>query len=104
MALGQRIRMTLVDGREFEATYDGRDIRLWERSEKKPALGVPMTLDMLTWFGWSAAHREGILNGEFDRYEQFDAVCVAVEGVKPDEAEPDPTQPAADTPNTASGD
>lgn len=104
MALGQRVRLELEDGTAVEATYDGRDIRRWEGKYARSALGVPMTLSMLTYFGWAAAKREGTLNGEFDKYEAFDAVCIAVTGAQPEEPEPpDPSEPPPPaTPSEAS--
>lgn len=110
MAIGQTLRLELEDGRTIEATYDGRDIRMWEARHKQSAIGVPLSLSMLTWFGWSAAHRTGQINGEFPKYEAFDAVCVAVTSVKPEPEpddddgpgnvgdEPDPTEAQPDTP------
>ncbi len=105
MALGQKVRLDLEDGTSVEATYDGRDIRRWESTYGKSALGVPMTLSMLTYFGWSAAKREHSLNGEYDRYEAFDAVCVSVTGVRDEvDEELDPTEPATDTQSSPSDD
>lgn len=108
MALGQRVRLDLEDGTSVEATYDGRDIRAWEGKYGRSAIGVPMTLSMLTYFGWSAAKRDGSINGAFEKYEAFDAVCVAVAGVQPVEPEPEPLDPSQppppDTPSEASGD
>ena len=108
MALGQRVRLELEDGSSVEAGYDGRDIRAWEAKYGRTAIGVPMTLSMLTFFGWSAARREGTLNGQFAKYEAFDAVCVAVAGVPSEQAEPEPEDPSEPpspgTPSEASGD
>lgn len=108
MALGQQLRLDLEDGTSVEAAYDGRDIRAWEGKYGRTAIGVPMTYTMLTFFGWSAAKREGSLNGEFDRYEAFDAVCVAVAGLAAEDPEPEPLDPSEPpspaTPSAASGD
>lgn len=108
MALGQTLRLELEDGSAVEATYDGRDIRAWETKTGKSALGVPLSLSMLTYFGWSAAKRTGALNGSYAKWDEFDQVCVAVTGprVEEDQEEDqeedlDPTQAPADTPQEA---
>lgn len=106
MGLRQRVRLELEDGSEIEAVYDGRDIRAWETKYGKSALVGPMSLSQLTFLGWSAAKREGSINGQFDRYEAFDAVCIDVAGrpLEPaDEEPPDPT-PASDIPSDPSAD
>lgn len=83
--LKQKVRLELVDGTEVEATYDGRDLRAWETRSGKPAIGIAMSLSMLTFLGWNAARREGSLNGSFTKYEEFDKACTWVQGVRDDE-------------------
>lgn len=90
MSLAQKVKLTLDDGREIEATYDGRDLRQWEAVFKKSALVESMSLGMLTWLGHHAAVRTGVLDGELKDYARFDDACVSVEGVRSEEP-PDPT-------------
>jgi hypothetical protein len=97
VSLAQKVRLTLDDGREVEATYDGRDLRAWETKYRKSALVESMSLSMLTWLGHHAAVRTGVLNGEMKDYAAFDASCISVEGVRPVES-PDPTPEATSTP------
>src|SRR4051812_27517087 len=95
MGLRQRLHMELEDGTTLETTYDGRDLRAWETKYGKSSLVGPMSLSQLTFLGWSAAKRDGSINGQFDRYEAFDAQCVDVQGRALDatsEESPDPTQ------------
>jgi hypothetical protein len=94
VSLRQKVKLELDDGKEVEVTYDGRDLRAWETKYRKSALTETMTLGMLTYVGWSAAKRQGILNGSYDTYEAFDAVCVSVQGVR---AETTPPEGAEDT-------
>lgn len=103
MSLRQRLRLELDDGEEIEATYDGRDLRAWESKYNKSSLVGPMSLSQLTFLGWSAARREGSINGKFERYESFEAVCVDVRGIREEGAEPDPPRPS-DTPSDPSAD
>lgn len=106
MALGQTVEVD-IDGVEEPVTvhYSAVDLRRYEGHFKQSVLIEPMSLTMLTFLAWSAGRREGALNGEFTRYEAFDAKCLGVR-VIPDQAEgegaddePDPTVPATDTPN-----
>lgn len=122
MGLQQRVRLELEDGTVIEPVYDGRDIRAWEAKYGQGAIGRKTTLSMLAFYGWSAAKREGLLNGEYDRFEAFDKVCTWVEfapDAEDEDAEeesaaagdddgepPDPSMPPApspDTPREASG-
>lgn len=89
MSLKQKVKLELADGSEVEVTYDGRDLRAWEVKHRKSALVEDMSLGMLTWLGWSAGKRQGLLNGSYGTYEAFDAECVSVEGMR-DEEEADP--------------
>lgn len=107
MTLRQRVRLELVDGTEVVTVYDGRDLRAWETKFNKSALVGPMSLSMLTYLGWSAAKRDGTINGRYDRYEAFDAECVDVRGMAlTDPADgdepPDPPQPDSATPTNPS--
>lgn len=101
MSLRQTVKLELEDGSEVEVTYDGRDLRAWEGSTGKSALGEAMSLTMLTWLGWAAAKRQGLLNGSFDSFDAFDKVCASVQGVA--DADPPTERPAARTRKTASG-
>lgn len=95
MGLRQKLHLELEDGTTLEPVYDGRDLRAWETKHGKSSLVGPMSLSQLTWLGWAAAKREGSINGQFDRYEAFDAQCVEVRGMALDatsEESPDPTQ------------
>ena len=91
MSLRQKVRLELQDGTEVVAEYSAIDLRAWETAFRKSSLGEPMSVSMLSWLGWSAGKRQGVLNGEFETYEKFDAVCVSVEGVRD---EPVPTAAA----------
>lgn len=107
MTLRQKVRLELDDGTAFEATYDARDLRAWESKFNRSSLVGPMSLSMLTFLGWSAAKRDGSINGAFDRYEAFDARCVDVRGMAADDdnggaAAPDPPEPASGTPTDPS--
>jgi hypothetical protein len=64
-----------------------------------------MSVSMLSWLGWNAARRQGLLNGSHSTWAQFDAVCIGVEGAADDEetdAELDPpsttTAPTPESP------
>ena len=87
MALRQKVRLELEDGTEIEVAYDGRELRAWETKFGRSALTADMSISMLTWLGWAAAYRQGMLNGSYGTFEKFDAACVDVAGVR----EPDPT-------------
>ena len=107
MSLRQRLKLELADETVIETVYDGRDLRAWETKYKRSALSERMSLSMLTWLGWSAAKRDGSINGRFDGYEAFDAECVDVQGMKLDptaeeEESPDPPEPPSDTQSTPS--
>jgi hypothetical protein len=106
MSLQQKVQLELEDGTEITVTYDGRDLRAWESRYKKSALVEPMSLSMLTFLGWSAGKRTEQLNGQFDRYEAFDAACTSVQGVRDEEEDEralDPPKPRARTRKTPSG-
>lgn len=105
MTLRQKVKLELEDGTALETVYDGRDLRAWESKYNKSALVGPMSLSMLTFLGWSAAKRDGSINGRYDRYEAFDAECVDVQGMAldaPAGEPPDPTGPPSDTPSDPS--
>jgi hypothetical protein len=101
VTLRQKVRLELADGTAVETIYDGRDIRAWETKFNRSALAERMSLTQLTYLGWSAAKRDGSINGKFDRYEAFDAECVDVRGLSLDEGEgaPDPSEPDSGTPS-----
>jgi hypothetical protein len=101
MSLAQKVRLDLADGSEVEVVYDGRDLRAWEIANGKSALSEDLSLSMLTWLGWHAGKRENLLNGEYDKYEAFDAVCTSVQGLT-DDARPT-KRTTARTPKTPSG-
>jgi hypothetical protein len=84
MSLRQKLHMELEDGTEIVAEYSAIDLRAWETQNRRSSLGEPMSVSMLTWLGWSAAKRQGSINGAYDTFEKFGAVCVSVEGVRPD--------------------
>lgn len=85
MSLRQKVRLELEDGTEVVTEYSAIDLRLWETQNRRSALNEPMSVSMLTWLGWSAAKRQGSINGAYAEYESFDAACVNVEGVKAEE-------------------
>jgi hypothetical protein len=82
MSLRQKLKIELEDGSEVVAEYSAIDFRAWEKVNRRSSLGEPMSVTMLTWLGWSAAKRQGSINGAYDTYEKFDAACVSVEGVR----------------------
>jgi hypothetical protein len=88
VSLRQKVKLELEDGTEVIAEYSAIDLRIWEKENRKSALNEPMSVTMLTWLGWSAAKRQGSINGAYDTFEKFDAACVEVEGVRD---EPVPT-------------
>jgi hypothetical protein len=81
MSLRQKLRMELDDGTEVVAEYSAIDLRAWEKANRRSSLDEPMSVSMLSWLGWSAAKRQGSINGAYDTYEQFDAACTSVEGI-----------------------
>jgi hypothetical protein len=91
VSLRQKVRLELEDGTEVVAEYSAIDLRAWEKENKRSALREPMSVSMLSWLGWSAAKRQGSINGAYDTFEKFDVACVDVEGVT---AEPVPTKAA----------
>jgi hypothetical protein len=88
MSLRQKIRMELSDGTEVVAEYSAIDLRIWEKLNRKSALDEPMSVSMLSWLGWNAGKRQGVLNGAYDTYDKFDAACTSVEGVEDEEEVP----------------
>lgn len=106
MALGQKVELDVEDGEPVTVTYSAVDLRRYESQFHKSVLVEPMSLTMLTFLGWSAAKRQGLLNGHYEKWVDFDAVCTGVRTIADevehdDESEsPDPTQ--GDTPPTAS--
>jgi hypothetical protein len=91
VSLRQKVRLELEDGTQVDTEYSAIDLRAWEKENKRSALNEPVSVSMLTWLGWSAAKRNGSINGAYDTYPKFDAACVSVEGVG-DEEEPVPTK------------
>lgn len=104
MSLRQTVRLEIADGtepepRQVEVTYDGRDLRAWEVAFGKSALTEDVSISLLTWCGWHAAKRQGLLNGNAETFKAFDDICTDVSGVR-DTARP---TKAAPTPKAASG-
>lgn len=98
-SLRQRVRLELEDETKVEVTYDGRDLRAWELAYNKSSLTEDMSLSMLTWLGWHAAKRQGLLNGDHSTFKAMDRDCVSVQGI----ADVDrPTKPGARTPKDQS--
>ena len=100
MSLRQKLKIELEDGTEVVAEYSAIDLRAWERENRRSSLGEPMSVSMLSWLGWSAAKRQGSINGAYDTFEKFDAACVSVEGAQ---AEPVPTKAARKAAATPKG-
>lgn len=94
MSLRQKVRLELDDGAVVEVEYSAIDLRAWETKHKRSALDEPLSVSMLTWLGWNAAHRQHLLNGSAETFEAFDSICASVEGVKDDDG-PRPTKKAA---------
>jgi hypothetical protein len=98
MSLRQKVRLELEDGTEVVAEYSAIDLRAWEKQNRKSALDEPMSVSMLSWLGWSAAKRQGSINGAYDTFEKFDAACTSVEGVRNEEPVPTKAAEKAATP------
>jgi hypothetical protein len=95
MSLRQKLKIELQDGSEVVTEYSAIDLRAWEKANRKSSLDEPMSVSMLTWLGWNAAKRQGAINGAYDTFDAFDAVCTSVEGVSEEVDEEDsPTKPA----------
>lgn len=89
MAMRQKIRLTVEDGDPIEVVADGRDVRTYEAWSRKSALREPMSVTMLTYMGYAAAKRQGMLD---EKWDVFNARCIDVTGLgSDDEDEPDPT-------------
>ena len=90
MTLRQRVELEL-DGHDdpIVVEYSAVDLRAWERDNDRSSLVEVMSLNMLTWLGWHAASRQGLLNG-VTTWTDFDAACV---GVKTLRAEGEPARP-----------
>lgn len=108
MALGQKVELEVEGGDPVTVTYSAVDLRRYEGQFHKSVLLEPMSLTMLTYLGWSAAKRQGLLNGHYDKWPDFDAVCIGVRTIS-DETETEdqtadepPDPPAGDTPPTPS--
>jgi hypothetical protein len=105
MSLTQKVRLELDDGRTVETSYDGRDLRAYEKKFRTSALTESMSLTMLTWLGHHAAVRTGAVNGDLSTYEAFDNVCISVEGVRDEpEVTEGPTKTPGRTRKKVSGD
>jgi hypothetical protein len=94
MSLRQKVRLELDDGTEVVVEYSAIDLRAWEKATGKSSFHEPMSVSMLSWLGWSAAKRQGSINGAYDTFEAFEAVCVDVGGVKDEAPGAGPTKPA----------
>jgi hypothetical protein len=88
VSLRQKVRLELEDGTEVVAEYSAIDLRAWEKINRKSALHEPLSVSMLSWLGWSAAKRQGSINGAYETYEAFDAACTSVEGLRDEEPVP----------------
>jgi hypothetical protein len=97
MSLRQTVRLEIDDGtsppNEVTVTYDGRDLRAWEVAFGSSALTEDVSVSMLTWCGWHAAKRQGLLNGNANTYKAFDDICTNVAGVRDDPPIPEPATP-----------
>jgi hypothetical protein len=87
-------RVELDDGTEFEVTSDARDIRRWEAVYGKSWLNTPLSYTEVAQLVYLASARTGVLNGRFPTYDEFDAHCVATEGL-PTPPIANPTPPVA---------
>lgn len=88
MSLRQKVRLELEDGQEVVVEYSAIDLRAWETKHRKSALDESLSVSMLSWLGWNAGKRQGLLNGAYDTYDKFDAACASVEGVRDEEERP----------------
>jgi hypothetical protein len=86
-----------VDGRDdpIRVTYSAVDYRRYEAQFHKSVLVEPLSMTMLTYLGWSAARRQGILNGSYEKWADFDAVCTGVRTITEDDDDEgeDPNRP-----------
>lgn len=83
-----------IEGRAepITVTYSAVDLRRYEGQFNKSVLIEPMSMTMLTYLGWSAARRQGLLNGSHEKWKDFDEVCTGVRSV-PDEETDDESRP-----------
>lgn len=84
-----------IDGRDepVKVTYTAVDLRRWEAWSHKSSLAERMDYTMLTYLGWSAAVRAGLIDGELKDWKKFDELCTDVKTINEDEAvEPRPTK------------
>lgn len=88
MPIGQEVELE-IEGREEPITvrYSAVDLRRYESQFRKSVLIEPMSLTMLTYLGWSAAKRTGALNGAYEKWPDFDAVCIGVRAIPNEESE-----------------
>jgi hypothetical protein len=87
VSLRQKVRLEYdVDGKPVEviAEYSAVDLRAWETQSGKSSLSEPMSISMLTWLGWNAAVRHGLVDGQLKDWKVFDAACTSVAGVRDD--------------------
>lgn len=89
----QTVLITLESRDPVTVRFDGRDIRAWETKHHKSALREPMSVSMLSWLGWHAAKRQGVMAPELHDWSAFDAACQWVEGVKEEPTDPTQTAP-----------
>lgn len=78
-----------IEGRTepLTVTYSAIDYRRYEAEFHKSVLIEPLSMTMLTFLGWSAARRQGLLNGSYEKWREFDAVCTGVRTVQDDDDE-----------------
>jgi len=80
MPLGETLDLEIEDREEpVRVTFNGFDMRKWEEQFDKTILGEPRSLSMLTWLGWHAAVRQGLLDGKLKDWAVFDEACVGLQ-------------------------
>jgi hypothetical protein len=91
------LSVEMEDGSTFDVRADQRDVARWELEK----FGCPVTeiesrmMTFLRFVGWNAGYRNGLTTLS---YKDFDAQCVEVADVSPDEEDDDaenPGRPAA---------
>jgi hypothetical protein len=98
VSLKQRVKLELEDGSEVDVTFDGRDLRAWEVKHRRSAIAETTSISMLSWLGWHAAQRQGLLNGSYGTWESFDAVATGVEGLPDEDEEEESSEGPTKTP------
>lgn len=79
MAFRQTVDLDVEGHDPITVEYTAVDLRAWEREHDRSALVEVTSLNMITWLGWHAAKRQGLLNGVTGAtWTEFDAVCTGV--------------------------